>query len=148
MLAGQLSRELGGRATEVLVQVFSDCVFVLATQLGKVGSMIQASIPDTIPLPPPSDPRQTMSPSPAAIELAQLFGSAPNEYLQTLYSICTAQIATLVWTCDPTIVPRKKVVVGFAVCSWDRNHEDSLNQEKDICQGVLSMVYDIIHQSN
>lgn len=36
----QLSRDLDGNTTDVLVQMFSDRVLVLITQLGKVGTLV------------------------------------------------------------------------------------------------------------
>ena len=40
MATRQLSRELDGRATDVVLQTFADCIFVLVTQLRKVGTLV------------------------------------------------------------------------------------------------------------
>lgn len=40
MATRQLSRELDGRATDVVVQTFADSIFVLVTQLRKVGTLV------------------------------------------------------------------------------------------------------------
>ncbi|OBZ75807.1 hypothetical protein A0H81_04307 [Grifola frondosa] len=122
--SSQVAREIDGTATEVLIQAFADRILVLVTQLGKVGNLIQATIPETIPLlpPPPPDPSQPnvfpLPVPPPSIQLTPLLGNAPSQRLHTLHSLYTSQIATLVWTAEaegPVDTDRRAVVVGIAL---------------------------------
>ncbi|RDB21439.1 hypothetical protein Hypma_011672 [Hypsizygus marmoreus] len=152
----QLSRELDGQATDILVQIFADRVLVLVTQFGKVGSLIQASIPETTPLPPPppapdtTQPnRQPLPPPPAAIQLTPLLGSAPSEHMQTLFSLYASQIATIVWVQQSThsLTPsRRSVVVGLALRKSEETEDGGITErEKTVFEGVMSMLYEVLN---
>ncbi|GLB34887.1 hypothetical protein LshimejAT787_0204520 [Lyophyllum shimeji] len=154
MSTRQLSRDLDGHPTEILVQTYVDRVFVLVTQLGKVGTLIQASLPDTTPLlpaPPPDPlyPNQVLPPPPPAIQLTPLFGSAPSEHTQTLHSLYAAQIATIVWLQEGfgSIGNRRRsVVVGLALKkSDDGGHDEGVTErEKVVFQGVMSSLQELL----
>lgn len=45
-MTSQISRELNGHATDILVQRFADRVLILVTQLGKVGTMVILRLDD------------------------------------------------------------------------------------------------------
>ncbi|KAF8077878.1 hypothetical protein FPV67DRAFT_1557318 [Lyophyllum atratum] len=154
MSTRQLSRDLDGHPTQILVQTFADRVFVLVTQLGKVGALIQVSIPDTTPLlpAPPPDPQhpnqQTLPPPPPAVQLTPLLGSAPSEHVHTLHSLYAAQIATIVWT-EGAFGSlgnfRKSVIVGLALRKSDgANNEGVTEKEKDVFQGVMSALHELL----
>ncbi|KAF7323043.1 hypothetical protein HMN09_00084200 [Mycena chlorophos] len=142
----QLNRELEGIPTEVLIQRFSDRVLVLVTQLGKVGNLIQASIPDTTPLLPPASPDDLPEPSPA-IQLTPLLGQAPSEHMHTLHSLYAAQIATIVWFAasnNPLDITRRSVIVGIALRKTNADPDETLSEhERAIFGGVMKMVSEI-----
>ncbi|KAG1772773.1 hypothetical protein EDD22DRAFT_860008 [Suillus occidentalis] len=69
------SVELEGVHTDIMIQGFADRILVLVTQMGKVGNLIQASIPLTTPLLSAQEDSLLPSP-PAAIQLTPLLGEA------------------------------------------------------------------------
>lgn len=94
-------RDIESVQTQVIVQTFSDRVLVIITQLSKVGTLIQASVPPTIALTPaPASDAGSLPPVHPSIDLTYLFGHAPSPEHQTLYSSYAAQVATLVWTSE------------------------------------------------
>ncbi|KAJ7774498.1 hypothetical protein DFH07DRAFT_865827 [Mycena maculata] len=145
----QLSRDLDGNNTEIVLQTFADRVLVLVTQLGKVGNLIQATIPETTPLFPavqdPARPNvQALPEPPASIQLTPLLGNAPSQHLQTLHSLYAAQIATIVWTAglnNPLEVSRKSVIVGIALRKSDGENTDN---ERSTFTRVMSMVFELV----
>ncbi|KAF5373667.1 hypothetical protein D9758_000629 [Tetrapyrgos nigripes] len=149
-----LSRELNGILTEISLQRFADAVFVLVTQVGKVGNLIQASLPATVPLQPspPPDPLQpnvlSLPPPPIALQLTPLLGHAPSEHMQTLHNIYASQIATLVWTSEaesPLQVTRRNVIVGIALKKTAATDQSELTEEeRETFSGVMSMVKEIL----
>ncbi|KAJ7172401.1 hypothetical protein C8R46DRAFT_858106, partial [Mycena filopes] len=147
----QLCRELEGNDTEIVLQTFADRILVLVTQLGKVGNLIQATIPETIPLFPavqdPAQPNvQALPEPPAAIQLTPLLGNAPSQHLQTLHSLYAAQIATIIWTTgSPLEVSRKSVIVGIALRKSEGQDDDGLTEtERSVFTGVMSMVAELV----
>ncbi|KAJ7046864.1 hypothetical protein C8F04DRAFT_987123 [Mycena alexandri] len=150
-MSRQLSRELQGNNTEIVIQTFADRILVLVTQLGKVGNLIQATIPETIPLFPavqdPAQPNvQALPEPPAAIQLTPLLGNAPSQHLQTLHSLYAAQIATILWTTgNPLEVSRRPVIVGIALRKSEAQDDDGLTEnERSVFAGVTSMVFQLV----
>ncbi|KAF9484724.1 hypothetical protein BDN70DRAFT_872265 [Pholiota conissans] len=147
----QTSRELGGRHTQVFLQSFEDRVLVLVTQVGKVGNLIQAALPPTASLLPPTDTSQLNKlvlpePSPA-IELTPLLGSAPSPHLQILHSLYASQIATIIWTEESKSNLesfRRSVVVGLALARSSRLESDSAIEEREVFEGVMASLYDLL----
>ncbi|KDQ60975.1 hypothetical protein JAAARDRAFT_45675 [Jaapia argillacea MUCL 33604] len=142
-------------ATDVVVQQFADRILVLVTQLGKVGSLIQASIPPTSVLPsvPPPNPNEPeirpLPPPPPAIQLTPLFGTAPSEHMQTMHSLYVSQIATIVWVTKAQGIaegtPRRNVVVGIALKRKPEGLSDSGRPyEKAVFCGVMDMLREIL----
>ncbi|CAK9783296.1 hypothetical protein CC85DRAFT_299072 [Cutaneotrichosporon oleaginosum] len=134
-------RQIGGRATELLVQTFDDRILVIVTQSGKVGCLTQASLPPVHQLlPPPSScpsdaPLAALPPPPASISLTPLLGSPPDAALHDLY---VSQIATLVWwALQLAHVPRRPVVIGLALKLVG---EGVTEQERGRFSGVMDMV--------
>ncbi|KAF8965264.1 hypothetical protein BDZ97DRAFT_1904150 [Flammula alnicola] len=147
----QTSRDLDGKNTQVFLQSFADRILVLVSQMGKVGNLIQATLPATASLLPPSaeasQPNKILLPEPSpATELVPLLGSAPSAHLQTLHSLYASQIATIIWTEESKNgleAFRRSVVVGLALKSG--NPEDGAGQgEREVLEGVMSMVYDLL----
>ncbi|KAF8844460.1 hypothetical protein BDN67DRAFT_962811 [Paxillus ammoniavirescens] len=141
------SVDVQGLSTEIIVQAFADRILVLVTQVGKVGNLIQASIPSTTPLRldasfdrPNAAPELLPSP-PAAIQLTPLFGSAPSEHMQTLHSLYAAQIATLVWLAEDEELlggDRRSVVVGIALQkATSARGEDVNEEERNAYYGIM-----------
>ena len=105
----QASAIIQQQHTEILVQHYSDRVFILITQLnGKVGALydIQSS-PSTLP-----SRRHTLNgldlPVPdQTARVSTLMGSAKNEAMADLHSLYAAQIAS--------IVNAKSVVLGLGL---------------------------------
>ncbi|KAI0362402.1 hypothetical protein OH77DRAFT_49873 [Trametes cingulata] len=152
-----LARSIDGVQTDVLVQAFADRVLVLVTQLGKVGSLIQASMPSTMPLlpPPPPDPSQPnelpLPVPPPSLQLTPLLGSAPSERIHTLHSLYASQIATLVWTLEEANVletDRRPVVVGVALAKSPEPSESSELSAHDraVFRGVMDMVREVLRK--
>ncbi|KAI0065402.1 hypothetical protein BV25DRAFT_1798433 [Artomyces pyxidatus] len=152
--SAQTERVLNSVRTEVLIQGFADRFLVLVTQVGKVGNLIQATIPATVQLPSaPVDthePNQRpLPPPPPSIELTPLLGHAPSPDAQPLYSLYAAQIATLVWTAETErglIAPsRPSVIVGLALRKAGQG-EDASNADTTVFHGVMDMVRDLLEQ--
>ncbi|KAH9484365.1 hypothetical protein JR316_0003846 [Psilocybe cubensis] len=146
----QTSRTLNGKHTQVFMQTFADRIVILVTQIGKVGNLIQATLPATAVLiprvPDPTQPNKLILPeSSPAIQLTPLLGSAPSPHQQTLHSLYASQIATIVWTEEALLGLerlRRSVVVGLALCQ--RQGEDDPQGEQEVFQGVMSMLYDLL----
>ncbi|KAG1754659.1 hypothetical protein EDB19DRAFT_1626090 [Suillus lakei] len=146
------SVDLEGVPTEIMVQGFADRILVLVTQMGKVGNLIQASIPATTPLlsahdlDEDSDSLTTGLPvPPAAIQLTPLLGGASSEHLQTLHSLYAAQIATIIWVEEAKrmAVDRRSVVVGIAL---QRGAGDGLDaDERKTFHGVMNHLYRLVN---
>ncbi|KII88402.1 hypothetical protein PLICRDRAFT_175996 [Plicaturopsis crispa FD-325 SS-3] len=153
----QTSRDLNGNHTDVVLQAFGDRILVLVTQMGKVGNLIQATIPPTVPLLPAPAPDsgnpniQTLPPPPAAIQLTSLLGGGPTEHMQTLHSLYASQIATIVWTAEsqgPLEVDRKAVVVGVALRKSEGDESGGLSEsERDVFLGVMSMLNELLSRT-
>ncbi|KIP09551.1 hypothetical protein PHLGIDRAFT_102801 [Phlebiopsis gigantea 11061_1 CR5-6] len=153
----QITQVLEGIPTDVVIQPFADRIFVLITQLGKVGSLIEATIPEATPLlpPPPPPPESSEVPlpvPPAAINLKPLLGVAPSEHLETLYSLYAAQVATLVWTIGGSSSlgdTRRAVIVGIALkrFSGGEGNESVGEQERRVFRGAMRTLRDLLVQS-
>ncbi|KAI0928424.1 hypothetical protein AcW2_004437 [Taiwanofungus camphoratus] len=150
----QTFRHLDGIPTEVVLQSFADRVLVLVTQLGKVGNLVQATIPPTtslLPQPGPDPAQANNIPLPApppSIQLMPLLGNAPSEHLQTLHSLYASQIATLIWTSEAESTldgDRRGVVVGVALRkSMEGEDIDLSDYERRVFYGVMEMVREIL----
>lgn len=151
----QKSVEISGQQTEVLIQSYLDRVLVLVTQLGKVGNLIQASIPQTSPLPPvpksdPNEPNASPLPEPpASIQLTPLFGSASSEHVRTLHSLYASQIATIVWTTEAEQAldapSRRTVIVGIALKKGSDDGNSALSgNERAVFHGVMNVIRDML----
>ncbi len=59
-----------------------------------------------------------------------------------------AQIATIIWTEGAKIGldDRRSVIVGLALAKWEGPEANEGRQEKDLFQGVMAMVYDLLSQ--
>ncbi|KAI8989686.1 hypothetical protein BD414DRAFT_521970 [Trametes punicea] len=152
-----IARDLDGVQTDVLLQAFADRILVLVTQIGKVGSLIQAAIPTTMPLlpPPPPDPSNPnalpLPVPPPSIQLTPLLGSAPTERVQTLHSLYASQIATLVWTLEEASVleaDRRPVVVGIALAKPPEHGESAelSAHDRTVFRGVMDMVRELLER--
>ncbi|KDR81678.1 hypothetical protein GALMADRAFT_239794 [Galerina marginata CBS 339.88] len=149
----QTTRNLDGRQTQVFLQTFGDRVLVLVTQLGKVGNLIQATLPATAPLmsntADSSQPNKHLLPEPSpAVQLTSLLGSSPSAHLQTLHSLYASQIATIIWTEESKAGLeglRRGVVVGLALHKLGENEETQGGQRgREVFEGVMSMLYDLL----
>ncbi|EJD03995.1 uncharacterized protein FOMMEDRAFT_155118 [Fomitiporia mediterranea MF3/22] len=148
------SKVLDGVETDVAINYYADRVLILVTQLGKVGSLIQASIPATVPLLAPSstvDGMPLIEP-PAAVELTTLFGSAPSGRIATLHSLYATHIATLVWTMNSTDKAadngdRRNIIVGLALKKQVDDRGDSAvlsEREQAIFRGVIKTIVELV----
>ncbi|TFK92311.1 hypothetical protein K466DRAFT_573158 [Polyporus arcularius HHB13444] len=154
-----IAREIEGVQTDVLLQAFADRILVLVTQLGKVGSLIQATVPSTMPLlpaPPPDPEHPNIVPLPVpppSLQLTPLLGSAPTERIQTLHSLYASHISTLVWTMEEASVmeaDRRAVVVGIALAKAPGTVADSSSElsphDRRVFYGVMEMLRDLLAQ--
>ncbi|KAH9935020.1 uncharacterized protein B0H18DRAFT_979432 [Fomitopsis serialis] len=154
--SSQIARELDGAHTDVLLQAFADRILVLITQIGKVGTLIQATIPattalDPAPPPDPSEPNVIpLPPPPPAIQLTPLLGSAPSEHMQTLHSLYTSQVATVIWTEEVQEfmeAERRPIVVGLALRKSSEAEGLGLAEyERKVFYGVMEMVRELVQQ--
>ncbi|GBE82165.1 hypothetical protein BKA93DRAFT_219783 [Sparassis latifolia] len=154
--SGQAFRVLDGIPTEVLLQTYADRTLVLVTQLGKVGNLIQATIPPTAPLlpaPPPNPLQPNVTPlpvPPTSIQLTPLLGNAPSDRLHTLYSLYASQIATVLWAEEAGNLlqgDRRGVVVGIALHKTAETEDDGLTEhEREVFHGVMDMVRDLLRR--
>ncbi|KAF8274922.1 hypothetical protein EI94DRAFT_1560545 [Lactarius quietus] len=140
-------RDIESVQTQVIVQTFSDRVLVIITQLSKVGTLIQASVPPTIALTQAStsnaDPLPPVHPS---IDLTYLFGHAPSSDHQTLYASYAAQVATLVWTSERYAQvgsSRTPVVVGVALKA-PRTSERVSDADRGTFLQIMDLVREIL----
>ncbi|KAI0034862.1 hypothetical protein K488DRAFT_44550 [Vararia minispora EC-137] len=150
---GQATREILSVPTEVVLQIYVDRVLILVTQLGKVGALIQASLPSNTPLdldtvgegetvPEPS-PYPALPPPPASIALTPLLGASSNNPLHSLY---VSQIATLVWAVQARPFPGAgvgatlPVAVGLALRGGG-------TEDPAMFHGVMGLVREVLEQS-
>ena len=82
---------------------------------------------------------------PPAIELSKVFGTAPSDEDDLLYSLYASQIATTVWTSnaeDAIGGERRNVMVGLAL----KKKVDSggLEGEREIYMQVMEMVMELL----
>lgn len=94
-----------------------------------------------------SDQKHLLLPEPSpAIQLIPLFGSAPSEHQQTLYSLYVSQIATIIWKHEAQRgleSSQRSVVVGLALSKLD-SQEGRVQAERDIFEGVMFMLQDLL----
>ncbi|KAH9843060.1 uncharacterized protein C8Q71DRAFT_233573 [Rhodofomes roseus] len=156
--SANIARDLDGAHTEVLLQAFADRILVLVTQIGKVGTLIQASIPattalDPAPPPDPSEPNVIpLPPPPPAIQLTPLLGSAPSDHMHTLHSLYVSQIATVIWTEEVQEfmeAERRPIVVGLALRKTAEAEEDLglTVHEKKVFYGIMEMVRELVQRN-
>ncbi|TDL28518.1 hypothetical protein BD410DRAFT_737920 [Rickenella mellea] len=134
----QLSQQLDGVPTDVIIQHFADRILVLVTQLGKVGTLIQATLPTSTQIRLPQD---TFPEPPPAIQLTTLMGGAPSEHTAILHSLYVSQIATIVWAHTPDLADRRPVIVGLALKKAAETEEAKLREmERNTFTGVMRIV--------
>ncbi|KAI0256798.1 hypothetical protein BJV78DRAFT_1117404 [Lactifluus subvellereus] len=144
-------RDIESIHTQVIIQTFSDRVLVIVTQLRKVGTLIQASVPATIALvdaPPDTSASDagTLPPVHPSMDLTYLFGHAPSSDHQTLYSTYAAQIATLIWTSERYSQigsSRTPVVVGVAL-KLSRSVEGLSNTDRATFLQVMDLIRELL----
>jgi proteasome assembly chaperone 3 len=115
-------------------------------------SKIQASISPTAPLPTLTDghshPNAQLLPQPPiAIQLTQLLGSAPSEYMQTLHSLFATQIATIIWAAEAEghEHSRRNVVVGIALRNSQEVPGTGLNsKDRAMFREVMTMLQELL----
>lgn len=98
--------DIGGQATTVISQAFSDRIFLSITQLGKFGCLYQATTstnpassldPDTeSEAPTRSGSGSTLPPPLPTTSVSKLVGTEPTPAHSTLYQLYVAQIASIV----------------------------------------------------
>jgi proteasome assembly chaperone 3 len=150
-----LVHDVDGHAVEIVVQEYGDAMMVVVTQLGKIASWIQASIPKTTQLAVP-DPSSSSSgspwlpPPPPAIRLTPVFGAAPSEDMRTLHSLYASQIAAIVWFAEATgrlAALRRKVVVGIALKrAADAGESVPSPGERRVFMGVMTTLHDALQK--
>jgi len=148
----QISRTLHGIETQVFMQSFVDRVLVLVTQMGKVGNLIQATLPATTSLLPTrtdaSQPNSVLlQESSPAIQLTSLLGAAPSANLQALQSLYASHIATIVWTEESQMGLesfRRSVVIGVALAKSNEQEIDEGKGQREVFEGVMSMVHELL----
>ncbi|KAI6150463.1 hypothetical protein BKA82DRAFT_993244 [Pisolithus tinctorius] len=150
--SSQACIEINGIQTDLLIQPFADRIFVQVTQLGKVGNLVQVSIPSTALLTSSGVSNSSglaLPTPPAAIQLTPLFGSASSEHLRSLHSLYAAQIATLVW-CAEGQAPgpdRRSVIVGIALRPSMQTVEEGFDgHERKTFQGIMQALANMLNR--
>ncbi|KZV75000.1 hypothetical protein PENSPDRAFT_681441 [Peniophora sp. CONT] len=148
--AGQTIGEVESVPTEVVLQIFADRILVLITQLGKVGTLIQASLPanasfddlirdaaDEQDEPAGGSTHPPLPPPPASISLMPVLGVAGDQPLLSLY---TSQIATLVWAAESSEVgggASRPVIVGLAL-------KGGGSEDPKAFHGIMGLVREVL----
>ncbi|EGO03368.1 hypothetical protein SERLA73DRAFT_174837 [Serpula lacrymans var. lacrymans S7.3] len=148
----QTAKELNGLRTEIVLQEFADRILLLISQKGKVGNLIQTSIPSTTPLipapPPDASNPNPLPPPPPAVQLTPLLGSGPSEHMQALHSIYAAQAATIIWNFEdqlPLKFYRRNVIVGLALQSSGGDTLSGLSDgEREEFHAVMNMLQTLL----
>ncbi|KAI0273732.1 hypothetical protein BC834DRAFT_966213 [Gloeopeniophorella convolvens] len=149
----RVERDIESVRTEVVIQTFSDRVLVLVSQLCKVGTLIQASVPLTVALTEASPDSlaatdaATLPPVHPSIDITYLFGHAPSPDHQPLYSTYAAQVATLAWTSEKlglTGSARPPVVVGVALKPCSSNGSSAADRTTFL--QIMEMVQQLLIQ--
>ncbi|KAG9074884.1 hypothetical protein FRC06_010406 [Ceratobasidium sp. 370] len=125
MASIQRAQEIQGVATNLVVHSFGDRIVIFITQLGKIGCLIQASIPSSVPLLPPPPP-PALPPPPTATTLTPLLGHPPDARSVTLFNLYAAQAAAIAWA-KAGQLGRRPVIVGLAL---KRNRPTSSNADE------------------
>ncbi|VDB83124.1 unnamed protein product [Peniophora sp. CBMAI 1063] len=150
--AGQSKGDIGSVPTEVILQVFADRVMVLVTQLGKVGALIQASLPanssfddlvrdavDELGEPAQDSGYPSLPPPPASITLMPVLGASGDQPLLSLYA---SQIATLVWAAESGPLgagASRPVIVGLAL-------KGGGTEDPKEFRGIMSLVREVLQR--
>jgi proteasome assembly chaperone 3 len=166
MASATLRRTLNDDSVlDVVLQLYSDRTLVLITQLGKVGNLvralgcsaepmiiersrhlqIQASIPDTSPLPARGETE--LPEPPAAIQLTPLLGSPSSEHLQALHSTYASQASTIVWVYGFGSLeagPRQPVIVGIALKRLPDPPGNTHEEERAVFTTAMSMLRELL----
>ncbi|KAI6118878.1 hypothetical protein EDD16DRAFT_1535054 [Pisolithus croceorrhizus] len=153
--SSQACVEINGIQTDLLIQPFGDRIFVQITQLGKVGSLIQVSMPSTVLLASSgaSDSSRLALPAPPpALQLMPLFGSASSEHLRSLHSLYAAQVATLVWCAGGQALggsDRRSVIVGIALRQSTQTAEEGFDEhERETFHRTMQTLADMLNKCN
>ncbi|KIM32998.1 hypothetical protein M408DRAFT_326672 [Serendipita vermifera MAFF 305830] len=147
-----ITKEIHEQQTELFIQQFGDRMLILVTQMGKVGTLIQATVPPTTPFAPqaPSDDASNaaLPEPPVSIVLTPLMGTSPSPDHKTLLDIYASQIATLAWSSNPSY--RSPVVVGLAMKKQSISLEDGeiviQERNREVFFEVMKMVNEGLKQ--
>ncbi|SCV70940.1 BQ2448_3702 [Microbotryum intermedium] len=123
--------------TEILVQVFTDRVMIVVTQLGRIGSLVR-SLPfdaflSSLPLPHP------------ASTLTTLLGVAPSARATSLYELYAHHLGAIVF--NSLGEEAKPVVLGIALKEFPTRQADSEGEhvgvggrERNVFREVLNRI--------
>ncbi|KAL1676985.1 hypothetical protein EV122DRAFT_215118 [Schizophyllum commune] len=152
----QVTRDIAGNNTDIVVLPYADRVLVLVTQLGKVGNLIQASLPATTPIQPAAEPSAdhpnalALPPPPPGIQVTGLLGSSSSDHQHTLHYLYASQIATIVWTAEgggALAGPRRDVIIGLALrkSAPSPDDEGSLSEaERETYNATMLLLQEIL----
>ncbi|KAL1694642.1 hypothetical protein GGG16DRAFT_122346 [Schizophyllum commune] len=156
VLPTQVTREIAGNNTDIVVLPYADRVLVLVTQLGKVGNLIQASLPATMPIQPAAEPSAdhpnalALPPPPPGIQVTGLLGSSSSDHQHTLHYLYASQIATIVWTAEgggALAGTRRDVIIGLALrkSAPSPDDEGSLSAaERETYNAIMLLLQEIL----
>ncbi|CUA74951.1 hypothetical protein RSOLAG22IIIB_01585 [Rhizoctonia solani] len=149
MASIQRARMINGVPTNLIVLSFGDRIVISITQLGKIGCLIQATIPSSVPLLPPPPPPALPSP-PTAISLSPLVGHPPDSRSLTLFNLYASQAAAIAWS-KAGQLNRRPVIVGLALkktkASSVHMDEDEFaisEEDRETFKEVMSMLMDCL----
>ncbi|KAI9281744.1 hypothetical protein BC943DRAFT_362850 [Umbelopsis sp. AD052] len=124
----QAARIVQGLHTEVLVSGFKDKIFVVVTQYGRIGSLINT----TFDIPP----NLARSPSTVPTTSKFLMNSAATE-LSDLYLLYAASVSRAIATSNPR--ESRPVVLGIAL-----KDTGDIQKRKELHENIMDMVRETI----
>ncbi|GAA5971798.1 hypothetical protein JCM11641_001517 [Rhodosporidiobolus odoratus] len=164
----QRARLINGVHTDVMLQNFADRIFVVVTQLGRIGCMIQISpppptLPSALPLAAaPSENPSILSslplPHPSTL-LTPLFGVPPSPHISSLHDLYASQIGAIVFQrfsaasaadagAGMLTLGAKPVVLGIALRRSSSAEEDDeggvTEEERGTFAEVMEMVLECL----
>ncbi|KAH9808885.1 hypothetical protein DFH28DRAFT_992747 [Melampsora americana] len=156
ILVKQVARSINGIHTEVLTQSFADRILILVTQLGKVGTLTQITMPVTSIDQPyelsPEVPSLNLPSLPipnTSLQLTPLLSTPPSES-RTVYEVFLNQIGMLVLTgfgpraqLDPSQIfgiGKRPLIVGLALKPEKSDSINLVEQERIRLGNVMEMI--------
>lgn len=161
----QLARTIQGQHTELLIQVFRDRIFVVITQLGRIGALVSSRghptlrspahtyhsqiqvnpPPASMPSPIPTTSHSLFPTLPAvhpSTTLLPLFGAPPSPHASLLHDLYATQVGAICWQATEEGWPNRPVLLGIALRRSAAEDEDAgvSEAERECFGSVMEMI--------